>query len=72
MNAVSSVLRAIAVELATTAKQNLPKLQEGETVVQEHLKDGVYTRETSFGNCHQFDFQTQKNDDIGKQTKPCG
>lgn len=72
MNAVSSVLRAIAVELATTAKQNLPKLQEGETVVQERLKDGVYTRETSFGNFHQFDFRTKTNGDIGKQIKPCG
>lgn len=60
MKAVATILRAIATELAFDAKQNLPKLKEGEIIEEEHLLNGIYIRKTSLGNQYQYDFR-QKN-----------
>ena len=61
MKSVSTVLRAIAAELAATAKQNMPELKEGEKIEKEYLLNGIYVRETSFGNRYQYDFKQKKN-----------
>ena len=60
MKAIATVLRAIATELAFDAKQNLPKLKEGETIKEEYLSNGIYICKTSLGNQYKYDFR-QKN-----------
>lgn len=60
MKSASTVLRAIAAELATTAKQNLPKLKEGEKIEKEYLLNGIYVREISFSNRYQYDFKQKE------------
>ena len=60
MKAVATVLRAIATELAFDAKQNLPKLKEGEIIKEEYLSNGIYIRKTSLDNQYKYDFR-QRN-----------
>lgn len=60
----STVLIAIAGELADTAKGNLPKIRDGETVRREWYKNGIYYRETVYkGDIYvsQFDFRKRKS-----------
>lgn len=60
-SAAVAVLRAVANELAQTAKSSLPKLREGETVKREWLRDGVYYRESVLdGQTYtgQYDFRS--------------
>ena len=46
MTEASTVLIAVAKELAAQAKNSLPELQEGEQILREWYKNGVYFRET--------------------------
>ena len=48
MTAAPAVLLAVAAELAKSAKDSLPKLQDGERIQREWLADGIYYRETQF------------------------
>lgn len=48
MTATVSVLAAVAKELAKQAKDNMPKIREGEELHREWYSDGKYYRETSF------------------------
>ncbi len=60
----STVLIAIAGELANTAKSNLPKIRDGERVQREWYKNGIYYRETVYKNevyVSQFDFRKRKS-----------
>ena len=60
----STVLIAIAGELANTAKSNLPKSRDGERVQREWYKNGIYYRETVYKNevyVSQFDFRKRKS-----------
>ena len=41
---VSATLIAVAKELAARAKDSLPELQEGEEIVREWYRNGVYSR----------------------------
>ena len=45
MSAPTEILRAIAEEIAKTAKANMP-IQDGETVLREWLENGAYHRES--------------------------
>lgn len=63
MTAVSSVLLAVATELAKTAKDSMPKIREGESVRREWLEDGIYKRETTLNGeiyLAQYDFRQRK------------
>ncbi len=63
MTAVSSVLLAVATELAKTAKDSMPKICEGERIRREWLENGVYNRETTLDNdiyLAQYDFRQRK------------
>ena len=64
MSTASAVLIAIAKELARQAKDNLPKLQEGEEVQREWFEDGIYYRESLIdGSSYisQFDFKNRES-----------
>lgn len=57
---VSATLIAVAKELAARAKNSLPELQEGEEIVREWYKNGVYSRETRLNGeifLSQYDFR---------------
>lgn len=64
MTAASSVLFAVATELAKEAKDAMPKLKDNESIIREWLEDGIFYRET---NCdgkkflNQFDFRQRKS-----------
>ena len=47
MKPIFKSLIAVAVELGETAKNSMPKLREGETIIREWLKNGFYYRETA-------------------------
>ena len=47
MTNASSVLLAVAKELAASAKTSLPELNDGEEVRREWLEEGVFYRETT-------------------------
>ena len=49
MDSIQSVLRAIAEELAATAKAAMPPLREGELILRESLENGTYRRVTTLG-----------------------
>lgn len=56
----STVLIAVAKELAAQAKSSLPELQEGEQILREWYKNGVYFRETLLNGetfLSQYDFR---------------
>ena len=46
MYVIGEVLLAVASELAHSAVLKMPKLQDGERVERERLKDGIYIRES--------------------------
>ena len=50
MKISSKALIAVAEELGTLAKRNLPPLKKGEWVKNEWLKNNIYCRETVFKN----------------------
>ena len=57
---VSATLIAVAKELAARARGSMPELQEGEQVVREWYKNGVYSRETMLNGetfLSQYDFR---------------
>ena len=63
--AIKEVLIAVANELAKKAKDSMPKLREGEKIRREILKDGVYYRETVFGEqtfLAQYDLRRNYNE----------
>lgn len=63
MSAVALVLFSVAKELAEEAKASMPKLNDGETVMQEWLADGKYNRKTFLNGrimLYQFDFRQRK------------
>ena len=60
---ISTVLYAIAEELAKKAMDSLPKIREGEEIQKEWYENGVYYRETSFDGktyLSQYDFRQNK------------
>ncbi len=64
MTAAPAVLLAVAAELAKSAKESLPKLQDGERIQREWLADGVYYRETLLNGevfRSQYDFKQRKS-----------
>ncbi|MCX4357013.1 MAG: hypothetical protein OSJ43_12460 [Oscillospiraceae bacterium] len=64
MTAVSTVLLAVATELAKTAKDSMPKIREGENVISEWLENGIYNRKTTLnGDVYlaQYDFRQKKS-----------
>lgn len=64
MSTVSTVLIAIAKELARQAQDNLPQLQEGEEFQREWFENGIYYRESSLDGISyisQFDFKYRKS-----------
>lgn len=64
MTAAPAVLLAVAAELAKSAKDSLPKLQEGERIQREWIVDGIYYRETLFNGevfRSQYDFKQRKS-----------
>ena len=64
MTAAPAVLLAVAAELAKSAKDSLPKLQDGERIQREWLADGIYYRETQFNGevfRSQDDFKQRKS-----------
>ena len=64
MSAASSVLLAVANELASSAKSNLPELNDGEKVQREWYENGVFYRETALdGNTFRYlyDFRQRKS-----------
>ena len=64
MTAAPAVLLAVAAELAKSAKDSLPKLQDGERIQREGLADGIYYRETQFNGevfRSQYDFKQRKS-----------
>ena len=48
MSSTPAVLLAVATELAEQAKAEMPELRDGERVLREWYRSGVYYRETSF------------------------
>ena len=65
MNTTASVLLAVITELADTAKNSMPKLRNGEKILQEWFKDDVYYRMTSFDGdtfCATYNFRTRTVD----------
>lgn len=64
MSTASTVLIAIAKELAKQAQDSLPKLQKGEVVQREWFENGIYYRESSFDGMtyiSTFDFKYRKS-----------
>ena len=64
MAPVSTVLLAIAEELAVSAQGEAPKLRNGEMIIREFFVDGVYNRETKLGEekyLFQYDFRQRKS-----------
>ncbi len=64
MSVASSVLLAIANELASSAKSNLPELNDGEKIQREWYKDGVFYRETTLDGItfrYLYDFRQRKS-----------
>jgi hypothetical protein len=64
VTAASSVLLAVAAELAELAKAEMPKLNDGEVVRREWYENGMFYRETALGEdifiC-QYDFRQRKS-----------
>ena len=64
MTAATSVLLAVATELAQQAKSSMPEMREGERIRREGYESGVYYRKTSLGDklflC-QYDFRQRKS-----------
>ena len=64
MSSTPAVLLAVATELAEQAKAEMPELRDGERVLREWYRSGVYSRETSF-DCEtyqsQYDFRQKKS-----------
>lgn len=62
MSAPMEVLRAIADEIAKTARASMP-IQDGETILREWLENGVYHRESRLNGviikC-EYDFKLRK------------
>lgn len=54
--AVRAVILAVAKESAEKANASMPKLQNGEQVLREWYKGGVYYRETNLQTCR-YDFR---------------
>lgn len=64
MSPAPSVLLAIAAELVEQAKASMPELRDGERVLREWYKGGVYCRETTLnGETYrsQYDFRQRKS-----------
>lgn len=64
MSSTPSVVLAIATELARQAKAGMPDLQDGERVLREWYKNGVYYRETTLDGelfQSQYDFRQRKS-----------
>ena len=64
MSAVSSVLLAVASELAASARSSLPEMKDGETVKREWLENGIYFRETVLDgrvSRAEYDFRQRKS-----------
>lgn len=64
MSTASSVLLAVATELADMAKAHLPKLNDGEVIRREWYENGMFYRETALGEdifIYQFDFRQRKS-----------
>lgn len=64
MIAAASVLLAVATELAEQAKSSMPKMKEGEKILHEWYKNGIYYRETAIGDevfQSQYDFRKRKS-----------
>ena len=64
MTAATSVLLAIAMELAEQAKSSMPKMRDGERILREWYESGVYYRETALGDevfQSQYDFRQRKS-----------
>ena len=64
MTTASTVLLAVASELAKSAISNMPKMREGEKIRREWFKDGIYCRETEFNGeifNSQYDFRQKKS-----------
>lgn len=64
MKTAPAVLLAIANELAKQAKAEMPKMNEGETLLREWYKDGIYCRETTLDGQvfhNQYDFRQRKS-----------
>ena len=63
MTEISSVLLAVATELAELAKNSMPVLRKGEVVLREWFKDGIFYRETNLKGCKyvaEFNFRQRK------------
>lgn len=68
MKALPSVLLAVAAELASSAKANLPELNDGEEIQREWYADGMYYRETALDGViftYQYDFRQRKSHRTG-------
>ena len=64
MNPASSVLLAVAAELAALARDSLPEIHDGTQIRREWYADGVFYRESvSDGQAFvdQFDFRQRKS-----------
>ena len=64
MSSTPAVLLAVATELAEQAKAEMPELRDGERVLREWYKNGVYYRETTLdGETYQsqYDFRQKKS-----------
>ena len=64
MTAATSVLLAVATELAQQAKSSMPEIREGERIQREWYENGVYYRETALDDklfLSQFDFRQRKS-----------
>ena len=51
-----AVITAVANELAEKAKSSMPELQNGEKILREWYKGGIYYRETNLRLCR-YDFR---------------
>jgi hypothetical protein len=64
MTAATSVLLAVATELAQQAKSSMPEIREGERIQREWYENGVYCRETALDDklfLSQYDFRQRKS-----------
>lgn len=63
MTTASSVLLAVATELAKAAKDSMPKIREGEYIICEWYENGIYKRKTALNGevyLAQYDFRQRK------------
>lgn len=64
MTAATSVLLAVATELAQQAKSSMPEMEKGERIQREWYENGVYYRQTTLEDkvflC-QYDFRQRKS-----------